>query len=258
MVLRAFYASSTLKLHLGQYIMPKTTNECGAFPAFVDRLMALYQRTNLLEVVSVDAGYTSKKNAQYLASNGIKYVMVLKEKDGKTITRQAMNLLGARATPDRKESEKVSGKLVTRSLYRVKAPIVEGWESATELWRVDSETLYSSSGKIVRETRYFVTSVAISKLSDLHVLRTVRRHWSIENNANWVLDTAWEEDKNPWCNKALELITLLRLIAYNAIARLKFRRFRSIRMRSTAWKDILDIVSSILFPLKYIENLATL
>jgi predicted transposase YbfD/YdcC len=204
--------------------MPKETNEAGAFPAFVDQLIGLYQRTDLLEVISVDAGYTSKKNAQYLASNGIKYIMALKKR-GNLITQSAIALLGVQNKPNRRESEKVNGKLVTRSLYRVEAAILKGWESATEFWRVDSKTRYSS-GKVVEETRYFVTSVASSKLSDTQVMRTVRRHWSIENNANWVLDTAWQEDRNPWCNKALELISLLRLLAYNAIARLKFRRLR--------------------------------
>jgi predicted transposase YbfD/YdcC len=257
MVLRAIYSSSPLKLHLGQYIMPKETNECGAFPAFIDRLRTLYQRTNLLEVVSVDAGYTSKKNAQYLASNGIKYIMALKREGNSFITQSAIALLGARRVPDREESERANGKLVTRSLYRVKAAIVKGWESATEFWRVDSVTEYSN-GKIVKETRYFATSVAISTLSDTQVMRAVRRHWSIENNANWILDTAWQEDRNPWCNKALELISLLRLLAYNAIARLKFRRLRSAKNRSIPWKDLLDIVCSVLFPLKNMDYFAAL
>ena len=237
--------------------MPKETNECGAFPAFIDRLMTLYQRTNLLEVVSVDAGYTSKKNAQYLASKRIKYIMALKREGSSFITQSAIALLGTRRVPDREESEKVNGKLVTRSLYRVEAAIVKGWESATEFWRVDSKTEYVS-GKIVQETRYFATSIALSKLSDIQVLRAVRRHWSIENNANWVLDTAWQEDRNPWCNKALELISLLRLLAYNAIARLKFRRLRSTTNRSIPWRDLLDIVCSVLFPLKNMVSLVTL
>lgn len=257
MALRAIYASSPLKLHLGQHIMPKETNECGAFPAFVDKLIGLYQRTNLLEVISVDAGYTSKKNAQYLASNGIKYIMALKRVGSSFITQSAIALLGTRKVPDREEIEKVNGKIVTRSLYRVEAAIVKGWESATEFWRVDSATEYSS-GKIVKETRYFATSIALSKLSDTQVMRTVRRHWSIENNANWVLDTAWQEDRNPWCNKALELISLLRLLAYNAIARLKFRRLRSEKNRSMTWRDLLDVVCSVLFPLKNMDNFAAL
>jgi len=256
MVLRAIYASSPLKLHMGQYIMPKGTNECGTLPAFVDRLIALYQRTNLLEVVSVDAGYTSKTNAQYLASKGIKYIMALK-REGSFITQSAIALLGTQRTPDREETEKANGKLITRSLYRAQASVVKGWESATEFWRVDSKTQYSN-GKIIMETRYFTTSIAVSKLSDSQVMRTVRRHWSIENNANWVLDTAWQEDRNPWCNKALELISLLRLLAYNAIARLKFRRLRSNKNRATPWRDLLDIVGRVLFPLKNKVNFAAL
>jgi predicted transposase YbfD/YdcC len=257
MMLRAVYASSSLKLHLGQHVMPKGTNEKGAFPAFVDKLKALYGRTKLLEVISVDAGYTSKKNAQYLASNKIDYIMALKNQRFSRITQAALAMLGTLKQPDRIEQERVNGKTVTRSLFRCTAPKLDGWESAREFWRVQSNTEYLN-GKVVVETRYFVSSLAASRLSNRQVLHAVRLHWSIENNANWVLDTAWEEDGNPWCNKALELVTLLRLLAYNIIARLKFRRIRSEKNRGLPWKDILAIVQRVLFPLKLKDNFAAL
>jgi hypothetical protein len=56
----------------------------------------------------------------------------------------------------------------------------------------------------------------------------------------------------------LELISLLRLLAYNAIARLKFRRLRSNKNRATPWRDLLDIVGRVLFPLKNMNDFATL
>lgn len=254
---RAMLTSCSLKLLLGQHMIPRGTNERGALPTFIEHLVKLYGRTNLLEVVSVDAGITSKKNASYLTSCGINYIMALKNKRSSRMTQLAIALLGKDEQPLQVEREYSNGKTVTRSLYRSTAPEVKGWESATEVWRVDSTTHYGS-GKVVVETRYFVSSIPQSRLSHRQVLRAVRLHWGIENNANWVLDTAWQEDDNPWCNKALELMTLLRVLAFNIIARLKFRRLRAIVKRALPWKNLLDIVQRTLFPLKNTEVAAVL
>ncbi len=256
MAFRAMLASKSLKLLMGQHMIPRGTNERGAFQAFMDKLIGLYGRTKLLEVVSVDAGITSKKNAQYLTNHDIDYIMVLKNRLFSRMTQEAQALLSNKAKPDKVEKENVNGKIITRELYRCVAPALKGWESATELWRITTSTERKDSSVAI-ETRYFVTSIATHQLSHRQVLRAVRLHWSIENNANWVLDTAWDEDRNPWSNKALELMSLLRVLAYNLIARLKFRRLRSSN-RNITWKNLLGIVQNTLFPHKNREFAATL
>jgi Transposase DDE domain len=248
MVFRALITSSSLKLLMGQHIIPRGTNERGAFQAFIEQLIRLYGRTKLLQVVSVDAGITSKKNAKYLSERSIGYIMALKNQRSSRMTQEAIRLF-ENSKPVRIECEHCNGKRTTRSVYRSEAPSVSGWESAKEVWRIDSVAQYSS-GKVVMETRYFVTSLPKSRLSNRQVLRAVRLHWGIENNANWVLDTAWQEDENPWCNKALELMTLLRVLAFNVIARLKFRRLRAVVTRTLPWRSLLELIQRVLFPFK--------
>lgn len=168
-----------------------------------------------------------------------------------------MELLGARTSPNTVQVEILNGQKVTRSLYRCPAAEVRGWSHAKEFWRVHKESVTLSTGKKVEEQHYYVTSLAPSRLSDADVAKTIRAHWSIENNANWVMDVAWEEDSGPWCNQALELITLMRLIAYNIVARFKLSRLRRVAARRWTWKDTLYFITIAVFPLNQDRAFAT-
>ena len=247
--IRAFHGSSTVKLLMGQERIPRGTNEKGVFPLFLEKLVRLYGRTNLLEVFSFDAGFTSIANAGAVIENGYDYVFALKDPRVHPITRQAMELLGARTEPDKVEREDVNGRGIVRKLYRCKAVAVKGWSHAQEFWRVQKETTHIKSGKTTIEEHYYTTSLAPSRLSNSQVLKTVRTHWSIENNANWVLDVAWKEDSRPWCNQALELVSLMRIIAYNIVARFRLRRTKQGFIRSCPWEQTLYFIKAVLFPL---------
>jgi hypothetical protein len=247
LVLRAFLGSSKVKLLLGQHTVPSHTNERGAFPAFLEKLLALYGRTNLLQVFSLDAGYTSQPNAACIVAAGRYYIMALKNLRGSGITQLSAALLGSRSRPDFLQTEQLNGKLITRKLFRAPAPFKHGWEHAREVWRVLTETRLAN-GKLTIEQRYFITNIPATRFSHGQVLRAIRLHWSIENNANWVMDTAWQEDDYPWSNKALELISRLRVLAYNVIARLKFRRLRTAARKSLSWKNVFQLVRLVVFP----------
>ena len=114
-----------------------------------------------------------------------------------------------------------------------------------EIWRIRQET-QTSKGKQVVEERYFITSVSPAKLSSEYVLQAIRLHWGIENNANWIMDTNWKEDDSPWCNKGFLFISLLRVLAYNVIARLMTRRLREKDGRERSWRGIKFLVYAVL------------
>lgn len=245
MALRAYFGSSELKLHLAQSWVPKGTNERGAFPGLLEKLLRLYGNTNLLEVISVDAGIASIKNAQLVTDAGLYYIMALKNAHWSKMTQQAMSLL--EQSPKRTETEQVSGKRITRTLFRSPAPCLPRWRHAREVWRIEKVTQTKTSTTV--ENHYYVTSLPKSRLTDKQVLRSVRMHWCIENNANWVFDTAWKEDRNPWANAALGVVSLLRMLAYNAVARFKFRKLRPACSKPIAWKNLLSILQTAFFPL---------
>ena len=79
MVLRATLVSSAVKQVLGQRLIPSKGAETTELIPFLEEQEALYGKTNFYEVVSVDAGITHLKNAQYMHSRGIIYVMALKD-----------------------------------------------------------------------------------------------------------------------------------------------------------------------------------
>jgi len=256
--IRAFHGSSTVKLLMGQERIPQGTNEKGVFPVFLKKLVRLYGRTNLLEVFSFDAGFTSIANAKAVVESGYDYVFALKDPRVHPITRQAMELLGLRTEADKVESEDVNGRRIVRKLYRCKAVAVKGWSHVQEFWRIQKEITHVKSGKTTIEEHYYATSLAPSRLSHSQVLKTVRTHWSIENNANWVLDVAWKEDSRPWCNQALELVSLMRMIAYNIVARFRSRRTKQVLIRSCPWEQTLYFIKTVLFPLDERRTFVTL
>lgn len=256
-VLRAFHTSSSLKLLMGQEHVPVGTNEKGIFPAFLDKLVGLYGRTNLLEVFSLDAGFTSIKNAQAIVDRGLFYIMALKDPRVHTITRKTKEKFESRQKADKTEVEHAHGKQITRSLYRTPAPKVKGWHHATEVWWIRKESI-DSQGKVSVENRYYATNLPRQRLSDKQVLKAVRLHWSIENNANWVLDTAWKEDTKTWCNKALEVLSLMRMMAYNIVARFKLRRLRRAKTCGWTWERTLKYIQMALFQLRPLPGSTTL
>ena len=51
-----------------------------------------------------------------------------------------------------------------------------------------------SINKITGETRYFISSLSANNPAKLE--HAVRAYWAIENNLDWVLDIAFDEDRN--------------------------------------------------------------
>lgn len=74
-----------------------------------------------------------------------------------------------------------------------------------------------SGGKTTTESRYFITSLVLSAVC---LLRLVRGHWQVENCLHWMKDTGWDEDKHSLkhgqkmfvelTNAALSLLNLMK------------------------------------------------
>jgi len=215
----------------------------------------MYGKTNLLEVISIDAGMTSKENADKVKEKNLDYIMALKGPQ-QTLLSSAQYLFDLKPKPDKITEEVSNGKKVIRKFFRYVAPpqYKNGWDHIEEFWKIDQTSIELQSGKIQTETRYFLSSILYSKLNDKQVMQAIRMHWGIENNGYWVLDSVWKEDDSPFANKALVLITLMRLILYNIIARLIYRRLRKTKARKMSWAALMTLIASALNHLQFIDT----
>lgn len=247
--LRAMDVSSDLKLMLGQHEIEGKTSEAPELGSFIAKLEALYGK-GFTELVSVDAGITSLKNATLLHEKGYFYKMAVKGNQ-KGLFPILEGRLGARLTPDVTVIEKVGGKRYERELFR--GPLAEGihtWSHATEVWRIRQRVTTIATNEISVEDRYYITNIPPHRTTHTTVLAAVRLHWAIENNGNWIIDTVWTEDDSPWMNRALSFVTLLRLFAYNIISRFVTRRLRSAKHRRITWASLLQLVEHALMRLR--------
>jgi hypothetical protein len=236
MALRAMYVSSETKLYLGQHEIESKGSETGELIEFIDQLQLNYGRTELLEVISVDAGMVSKKNAQELIDRGLNYILAIKGCQP-TLFATAQNLFDG-VMPSCVTEEVYNGNLVRRKLTRSRSPIIESWGHIQEFWKIETDIIAPHGTILSCDVRFYITSLDPSKLTDKHILAAIRMHWGIENNAHWCFDALWHEDTAPWTSRAMVFVAHLRMIAYNIIQRLKTRRLKAQQNRDLAWKDL--------------------
>ena len=108
-----------------------------------------------------------------------------------------------------------------------------GFPKLAAIGRVrDERTL---NGKTSTRTRYFLLS---RKLSSARLMKTVRSHWSIENQLHWVLDVVFrEDDARTRKDYAPENLAVIRRFAHNILrshpSPISMRR----KMNLARWKD---------------------
>lgn len=212
---------------IDQLAIPAQTNEMGIFPEVFAALEAAYGA--LIEIYSMDSGYGSLQNATLVTEARKGYIFVLKENQPELLA-EAERLLGRRRTPEAStEWEAYQGKQVRYHLYRSSemAGYLE-WTHLEQVWRVDRE-LKAPGGTRRLERRSFCTSVHRGRFTARQTLEVVRRHWMIENGANWTLDVIWDEDQKAWCTRgqAIQVLGLVRLMAYNLVTQLRARYLRA-------------------------------
>jgi len=244
-VVRASFVGGPCKVVIDQMPVKSKEAEMSSFPVFLKRLVKAYGRSGLLDVLTMDAGYISEANARKINEAQLGYVMALKNPQ-KELVNEAERLLRFRRKPDAETPwEHYRGKRMRRLLFRT-AEIAgyNGWTHLREVWRIRQET--ENNGKLEVENRYFVTNLVPGRTKGTIPLEVVRAHWGIENNAFWTLDTEWKEDSAPWSARSSEVVSLMRLLAFNVVMRLRARRLRSTANRMRSWQNLTALISDVL------------
>jgi predicted transposase YbfD/YdcC len=164
--------------------------------------------------VLVDAGITSRDNAQCVLNAHKHYLFALKE-NHRGLFQKAQALL-SQAVSLETTRERYRGKSIVRHLYC--APSIQGlaYPGLTQLIKIVQETFRESKLESVEE-RIFLTSIPEHKLASLKLMNLIRLHWGIENGPNWTMDMYFKEDTHCPCKKNYGplVLSFLTVMAYN-------------------------------------------
>jgi len=233
---------------LGQRATDAKSNEITAIPALLDLL--------LLEgcIVTIDAMGCQTDIAAKIAKKGADYVLALKE-NHETLYHEVQHLFadasetgGTDYTTDYAQTvDGGHGRVEIRRYRTISDPATlahldpDGeWEGLRGIGMVEAQR--RMQGKVTRERRYYLTSLADAATFG----RAVREHWGIENGLHWVLDIAFREDESRVRGgNGAENLIVLRHMAVNLLKRERTAKVGIKAKRSKAgWDEqYLEVIS---------------
>ena len=253
--MRAVLTSARSRPCIDQDVIPAKTNEMGHFPTFWKALRRAYSRADLFALVTLDAGYSSKQNAKIIDDDGCGYLLRIKGEQPTLLAEMKRLLLPRAGQPEAVSPwESVKGRQLQHRLVRRREIAgFDDWAHSRQAWLVQTVVRHKDGHEEVVMERYYLTNLSWNALSAKQILHVVRGHWSIENDCNWVLDVAWEEDTTAWATNAgqvathhpLRTLSWLRMLAYNVLGWLLRVRLRS---RPT-WSALRDALRRVLLPI---------
>lgn len=123
----------------------------------------------------------------------------------------------------------------------------KAWKSLSHIVKVYRESENPHTGKISKDTRYYITS--LTSCTPNLALATSRSHWSIENHLHWALDVTFNEDASrSRLGSAARNLSLLRRIALMLLKRIELPKYSIKRKQFKALMDndfALDILQAI-------------
>jgi predicted transposase YbfD/YdcC len=207
-------------LVLGQVKTAEGSNEITAVP----ELLKLLELKGCL--VTVDALHCQKETVKELHEKGAEYVIAVKENqpelrwqiaeyfDEEVLAELKRGKGTYRATKDREH-----GRVETRR-YWLTGDVgwltdLESWPGVTAIGRVE-RVREPKQGQASREVTYYLCGLKEVEVKGF--ARAVRGHWGIENSLHWVLDVAFDEDRNrARMGDAQENFAMMRQVALNLI-----------------------------------------
>jgi predicted transposase YbfD/YdcC len=185
------------QLSLAQARVDDATNEITAIPLLLD----LLEIENC--VITIDAIGCQTEIVEAIIGQNADYVIAAKGNQGtllKDIELTFAKPQTQQAVAYHQTVEKGHGRIEIRECWAVDDPAIiayindyKAWAALQSIVKVSSERRLLNTGKIERETRYFISSLE----ADAHqLLHAVRAHWQVENSLHWVLDVAFGEDES--------------------------------------------------------------
>ena len=188
--------ASDYGLSLGQVACAEKSNEITAIPELL-RLVDIKGA-----IITIDAMGTQKAIAAQIVDGKADYVLALKGNQ-ETLHQAVIDHIDQQSKNDFADAkarrhiskEKGHGREETRSYIQMPVPDtlreLELWKGLQSIGVVTSVCF--RDGKETIETRYYISSLAVSVKQFAHA---VRSHWGIENSCHWSLDMTFREDES--------------------------------------------------------------
>ena len=185
---------------LGQEAVPDKANEIAAIPPLLERLGADDGLKGAL--VSIDAIATNADIAQAITAQGADYLLAVKANQP-TLRAEVEAAFAEAAASSRPASTSTRAMAASRSAASACSARSTGSTGARRFpgelrlpgaaCLVRAETRVESRGATRTETRYFISSRALTATD---AAAAVRGHWAIENRLHWVLDVTFADDQS--------------------------------------------------------------
>ncbi len=181
------------RLVLGQVKVDEKSNEITAIPKLLERLDITGA------IVTLDAMGCQKKIAQQIVDQKGDYVLSLKGNHGQLHDDVKVYLDSAESTSVAQATDVDAGHGRVESRTIKVCDDIEWLKQSHPEWKGLKSILAVTAIRYIKdrtekETRHFISSLDASDPTRL--AQAVRAHWSIENNLHWVLDVAFDEDRN--------------------------------------------------------------
>ena len=188
--------ASEFGLSLGQVACAEKSNEITAIPELL-RLVDIKGT-----IITIDAMGTQKAIAEQIIDSGADYVLALKGNQ-ETLHQEVIDYIDKHSKSDfadvpvRRHINKETGHGREEIRSYMQMPVPEDLRGLP-LWKglksIGMATLVCiRDGKETIETRYYISSLAVSVKQFAHAIRS---HWGIENSCHWSLDMTYREDES--------------------------------------------------------------
>ena len=214
--------SSNERIVIGQVKADEKSNEITAIPKLIDTLYLMGC------VVTIDAAGCQREVVRRIVAKFADYLISLKGNQ-ETLHDEIRELFETHFT-DRdtrfktfEATDKGHGRVTRRTCcqtdYLEWLPEKDRskWAGLRSVCRIETETMEQKSGKVTKDCRYFISSLAVDPE---RALRMAVSHWDIENPLHWTLDMVFDEDHSRARSRyAAENLAVMRHIVFDMIRR---------------------------------------
>ena len=232
--------------------VPAHTNERGHFSVAFGQLVQRYGK--LFTLVTYDAAATTQSNMQAVLKAGKHFLFRQRDERTKAF-KMAVSYLQEKA-PHAEHRERLDNQteMVRRVVLKeLPRDIQDGWffPEVRTILKIESFIVKSLEGQVdsvtEQESRYWVSSLPIEKMTAEQWLRATVKHWAVETT-HQILDVAFEENNKPWIREdpqGLLNLMILRRIATTLMALYKEVRARTEEIREMTWREWMQRVRDV-------------